>query len=115
MASDDSEEGDASSVSDSASVSFSNLGRAASSTLEYPIRGVSMLVPSIGKAGAVSPGATGTNLAVAAGGGGGASYITPDGSGVVSTGAGAGELPFFIIFSSMLCECLCFLFYSSSS
>ena len=96
MTSDDSE-GDASSVSDSAFVSFSNLGRAASSTLEYPIRGVSMLVPSIGKAGAVSPGATGTNisaswsnlaLAVAARGGGGAasySYITPpeaEGSGV---------------------------------
>lgn len=66
-----------------------------------------MLVPSIGigkAAGAVSPGAgaAGTNLAVAAGGGGGggASYITPaDGRGVVSTGAGAGELPFFIIFS----------------
>lgn len=80
MALDDSE-GDASSVSDSVSVSFSNLARAASSTLEYPIRGVSMLVPSIGKARA-SPAAIGTNLADAAGACGGASYITPEGSGV---------------------------------
>jgi hypothetical protein len=123
VASDDSEEGNASSVSNSTSIFFSNLDRAASrifaSTFEYPVIGV-VLVPS-GKAGA-SPAAIGTNLAVAAGagaGGAGASYITPsDGSGVVMSGwvlsTGAGELPLFIFFfSSMLCEWLRFLFYSS--
>ena len=100
MTSNDSEsEGDASSVSDSSSAS-SNSGRAASSTLEYPIRGV-VLVPSTGKAG-TSPAAIGTNLAGAGGGGASSSYIiSPDGSGVVFmsdwvVSTGAGELPFLM-------------------
>ena len=106
MTSDDDSEDDASSVSNSTSILFSNLDRAASricvGTFEY-LRGV-VLVPS-GKAGA-SPAAIGTNLADAAGACGGESYITPEGSGVVMSGwvlsTGTGELSFFIFFFSSI-------------